>query len=492
MKAVQFQGGNDMRRREVNRLLLACMAAPLDASTRCFAQTVHDPTPGELAASVKIVDSSRMPGDWCRYGADPTGHTDSTASIQGACNSNQLAFDSTGGIYLVSSKIIVPSNVTVRGAGSSVTTIACANGGTSVFASSGATGVIISHMKIAVTTVSREAHTGAVEFYRSTHCSCTECEITGCNWAGVLIRESARCSVDGCYFHDFQGGVQDSADVCIYDQSHHNTVTNNRCSGGNWHGVAIQDPYNNSHPSYNLVSGNSVTAHQAYGVMVYVPAPGDTFNEVRGNTIQDIQGSVLNHDAGAGIYVVGSGAGGTAIANNTVQNCCIQSIRKSLAPAGIGIAGIAASAAPVSVTGNTVLDIQSHDGILIVSSKGRISVAHNTVRLPAGNPAAPISVEASSNVEVTGNLASRDPSTPGRCIFIYANGAEVSNVSIVDNVLRGSSSYPQIEFLAAAGGSISDVTCAGNICHGSGPNPDCIRLVGVHGAQMSENKCLAG
>jgi len=411
-------------------------------------------------------------------------------AIQAACRSNQLAFDATGGAYRVSGRITVPSGVTVRGAGIAATSISCSDGATSIFVTTQATGVIVERIKFVVSAVSTAAHTGAVEFNTSTKCSCRQCEMVGCNWAGVLIHDSTYCTVDRCYCHDFQGTVQDSADVCIYNRSHHNLVTNNRCCGGNWHGISIEDPYSNSLPSHNLVAGNTVGAHRAYGLMVYVPSPGDTFNELTGNTVQDIQGSVLGRNSGAGIYVVGKGAGGTTVSGNTVRNCCVQTTRSILAPAGIGINGISAVAAPVSIRENTVEDMRAHDAILVISSSGRVTLAANSATLPPGNPASPIRVEGSSHVNVTGNSLGRDPATSGRCIAVHANAVAVANITITGNTCRGGAS-PQIELSSTAGGSISDVVCTGNTCRGPGVTPNCIRLVGVHGAAVSENVCLA-
>jgi parallel beta-helix repeat protein len=483
-----------MRRRDVNKMLMALAATPAVPSRKGWAQSCepgnYEQTAREMAVRVKVVDPSRCPGDWRRYGADPTGNTDSTAAIQAACDANDLAFDEVGGTYLVSARITIPSGVTVRGAGASATKITCANGGISIFEASGASGVVVEKMKISVTAISKEAYTAAVEFRKSTHCSCIDCEIVGCNWDGVLIYDSTYCIVDHCYFHDFQGAVWDSADVSIYNQSHHNTVTNNRCFGGNWHGVSIEDPYNNTLPSNNLVANNFVGQHQAYGLMVYVPTAGDTFNRLIGNTVENIQGSVLENNSGAGIYVVGAGAGGTLVANNTVRNCCIQTTRRTLAPAGIGIGGLSSAAAPVSVTGNTVSDMRSYDGILVVSCKGPVTLSGNTTILPPGNVAGtPIFIDASSNVNVQGNSATRARETTGRCIFVYANAIAVSNISVVGNACFGGT-YAQIEFFPEAGGSITNVVCTNNVCRGLRPNEICVRLVRVENATVSGNKCL--
>ena len=163
-----------MHRRDVNKLLAAYAVAPVLVPAAARAQTCesrdYPKTAAESAAAVSVVDTSRCPGDWRRYGADPTGTADSTAAIQAACNANQLAFDAAGGTYLVSATIKIPSGVTVRGAGVSATQVACANGGISIFMTSGATGVVVEKIKITVTAVSKEGHTAAVEFHKSTHC----------------------------------------------------------------------------------------------------------------------------------------------------------------------------------------------------------------------------------------------------------------------------------------------------------------------------------
>src|SRR5579862_430543 len=176
-----------MRRRDLSKLLVVCAVAPAAAPWKAWAQSCaagnNQPTPAEVSAGVKVIDASRCPGDWRRYGADPSGRTDSTAAIQAACRANQLAFDG-GGTYLVSAQIVVPSGVSVRGAGAAATQIVCANGDTSILMASGASGVAVQGIKFVTTAVSVKAHTGAVAFVKSTKCSCSQCEIVGSNWAG--------------------------------------------------------------------------------------------------------------------------------------------------------------------------------------------------------------------------------------------------------------------------------------------------------------------
>jgi parallel beta-helix repeat protein len=479
-----------MQRRKFTQLLLAC-ATSAAASPSGLAQGSSARTAAEAAAGVTVVDGSRAPGDWQRYGADPSGASDSTAAIQAACNANQVAFDSAGGNYLVTKAISIPAGVTVRGAGAAATVITCPDGGTSVFRAVGVSGVVVEKLKIVVTAASALAHTGAVEFFQASNCRCSACEIAGCNWAGVLLHEAVSCTVDSCYLHDFQGAVHDSADICVYRQAHHNSITNNRCMGNNWHGIMIQDPYANTLPSNNLIANNTVGAHQAYGIAVYIPTAGDTFNQVTGSTVENIEGTVLANTSGAGIYVVGAGAGGTTVANNTVRNCCLKTKVRTLAPGGIGVNGISATAAAVSISANTISDIATYDGILIVSSKGSVTVSANKASLAPGNTGGtPIRVDASSNTIVKGNTAVRDAASRGRCILVYANATSVSGVSVTDNQCYGSN-YAQIEFAVAGGGHISDISCTGNVCRGARPNVGCVQVAPGANGIVSDNQCLA-
>ena len=59
-------------------------------------------TAAEIAAGVTPTNYAYAPGDVRRYGADPTGATDSTTAIQNAVNSNTYVFFGNGGSYTIS------------------------------------------------------------------------------------------------------------------------------------------------------------------------------------------------------------------------------------------------------------------------------------------------------------------------------------------------------------------------------------------------------
>jgi len=126
-----------MRRRDLYKAVLAPLpgSAPpavTQAHSTC-AQPCYPPTPAEGVNSIPPADLSFPPGNVLRWGADPTGAVDSTAAIQRALNvawaSGNYGSPWTGkggatpvilfppGRYRISDTLIVPTGVTLRGAG---------------------------------------------------------------------------------------------------------------------------------------------------------------------------------------------------------------------------------------------------------------------------------------------------------------------------------------------------------------------------------------
>jgi hypothetical protein len=75
-------------------------------------------TAAEISAGVTPTNYAYQAGDLRRYGADPTGVSDSTTAITNALNSNTVVFDSYGGggTYLFTN-ISIPDGVTLKGQG---------------------------------------------------------------------------------------------------------------------------------------------------------------------------------------------------------------------------------------------------------------------------------------------------------------------------------------------------------------------------------------
>lgn len=127
-----------MRRRDLSKVMLAWTAVAPVSEARTSSQTAcvapcYPPTPAEAVNHVPPSDLSFPPGNVLRWGADPTGQADSTAALQNAVNvawaSGFYGSPWTGrggatpvilfppGRYRVTDTIVVPTGVTLRGAG---------------------------------------------------------------------------------------------------------------------------------------------------------------------------------------------------------------------------------------------------------------------------------------------------------------------------------------------------------------------------------------
>jgi Right handed beta helix region len=196
--------------------------------------------------------------------------------------------------------------------------------------------------------------------------------------------------------------------------------------------------------TYNLSLAGSVAA----GTPMVASAPTDTFNEVSGNYIENIQGSfATNRASGAGIYVVGAAAGATQVSGNTVSNCCVQTLQRSLAPAGIGVSGILAGCTKPLVAHNSVLAMTQGDGILVVGCESGCDLVANEVQLPAVNngsgPGGAGLVGTGIRIDGSSRVVCRDNEATvlgaGHALLIYANGVSIGDISIAGGYYESAS-----------------------------------------------------
>lgn len=147
----------------------------------------------------------------------------------------------------------------------------------------------------------------------------------------------------------------------------------------------------------NILSGSGTswildTSTSASNASMFGSVPRNTNNEVSYNYITGVlgtgQATQPNPDSGAGIYVVGRGAGGTLLVGNQIDNCCIQTASASLAPAGIGCAGIGGNAVnPIAgpvLSANIITAMTQGGGITITGVVDAV-LNGNQVMLPASN-----------------------------------------------------------------------------------------------------------
>lgn len=215
--------------------------------------------------------------------------------------------------------------------------------------------------------------------------------------------------------------------------------------------------------TYNLTRSNTL------GAQAMISAPQtNSYNKLASNRIEDIQGSYpTNRDSGAGIYVVGAGAGGTSVVTNTVRNCCVQTLTESLTPGAIGVNGIPAGCAPVVVEANVISEMSRFHGIVVAG--GNAFLRNNSITHPATNASGvPVSLNAASTVAVMGNtITHRGTGASATVLQVYANGRNVSGVTISDNRMVGGG-YAQIRVVGNGFFGVADLVIADNRLSGIG------------------------
>lgn len=376
------------------------------------------------------------------YGVVGDGSTDDTTTLQAAITAGAGgAVYLPEGTYLISDDVVVSSNTTLIGEGNTI--IKCATADKSFLSAANATNIVISNIQFQQTTTGTVAYVAGVALDTCTRVTVENCNFVGMQWAGVWLKDSSYCTVNNNRFTAFTGTVQDSADICVYRNSSYNVISNNYCFGGNYHGILVQDPYATSLPLKNVVSGNRVGQHKAYGIGVYQPNSVNTYTQVVDNFIENILGSVLGNSSGAGIYVVG--AGGVVVSGNTIRNCCQQTNNRTLTPGAIGINGINVGIAPVVIDGNNIADTNYYDGINVSSSTAGAVVTNNQITINNGNTTGiAIYVNGSNNTIVDGNSITQNNFVGGDCVSVYANDTSIRNITITNNNIVGGN-YSQIK-----------------------------------------------
>jgi hypothetical protein len=113
------QQGVFMKRRDISKALILSGAGAALLSSRAQAQACapacYPQTPEESTAGVTPIDTSFLPGDVLRYGADMSGSADSAPAINDALLANSVVFFPPG-IYKVDSTINVTGDKTIIGA----------------------------------------------------------------------------------------------------------------------------------------------------------------------------------------------------------------------------------------------------------------------------------------------------------------------------------------------------------------------------------------
>lgn len=227
--------------------------------------------------------------------------------------------------------------------------------------------------------------------------------------------------------------------------------------------------------------------------LLAVNTPATTMNQIIGNQIENVTGTApYVTSSGMGIYIVGSGGGGTQVIGNSVRNCCINTVAgRALPPGGIAVAVGGSGVAPVVVANNTITDMLQYEGIDISGSIVGMTVANNTIVVPAANTTgAAIRVENSDNISLTGNNVLQNGS--GQGILLYASSDYVNNTVVNGNVISTAVGNPLTTTFGLAGLTLNSINVSDNLFLTTSNSPNGMALAGALGAQIENNYVSVG
>jgi len=423
----------------------------------------------EIAVSVVPTDYSWPWGDPRRFGAVGNGATDDTtaltnwAKVGGKMTVPALTF-------LISATIPLVSYSSIVGVEGGVITTATHD--ISMLQATSQTNISITGVTVKMTSAGTAANVGGIDLITCNDCQVENCEFIGMQFSGIKASGVQRCTFRANYIHDVLGTGQDSGDIYMEStasvSSKDNVIDGNFCLGTTFEfGIACWDPYSGLLPLRNIICNNRIMAHNGYGILIYMPDSGDSYNQIIGNHVQDISAHSTNTSSGTGIYIEGAGNGGTQCIGNTVKNCCITTSAASLAPAGIGVnGGPAAGGVPLVIANNTVSEMTQYHGILVTGCDGA-TITGNSVRMPLTQTTLgqAIAVVNSNLITVSSNSINLLSTTQNQAgIFVEAIGANFSDVSITGNNINGGH-YAHIRFVND-GNLYQHVAVIGNVCTG--------------------------
>lgn len=409
------------------------------------------------------------------FGAVGDGVTNDTAAIQAAATAaagKKLYFPASSSSYVINSAINISSNTTVYGDGPG-SSIKLGTNNTNGFLVDAKTGVVIRDLLITTALTGTLAYVGGVNINNSQKCSVVNVEFINMFWSGVLIKNSSKCAVQGCKFSGWTTLTQDSADITIYENANFNDISGNFCYGGGDHGILVQDPYTNTTPLGNIIDGNVVGQHNAYGIAVYIALgttnPYDTRTVVSNNVVSDIYGTSVAGTSGAGIYI--QAGGGAVVTGNTVYNCCRSTANfDTLAVAGISVqVGETGSGLEVEiVVSNNHVHALRGPCIWAAASNRSISIIGNTLKSTGITAVRGEAIIVSnSKCSMVANNVIRHQNSNYSAVRFSSGTNDYSYHNISNNIVTCVGSGGGFDLNTSTGGTMSNVCMTGNSVFGS-------------------------
>lgn len=341
------------------------------------------------------------------FGAIGDGVTDDTSAIQAAINTGKDVFFPRPASYYKTTAALTPgSGQSLFGDGQSTQILCVGSNTNSVYISGSVTRCVVRDLFVKYTGTSSGGGNGAAVYIAAgaSYCTVKNCRLEGVR-AGVTITDANDNVIeDNLISLVTIPAPEGSWDIGVYLGGSRNRIANNQCFGGCYTGINLVSSATTS-VDRNIVTGNHVSTHTGYGIVVYATTPGTANkNVVANNNVWDITGlfeSVGNRSKGAGIYL--ASAEWTTVVGNVIENTNVDTDIQILAPGAIGILDCSCA----TVVGNVIKD-PKWNGIYVVNN-GSIT----------------------SSIIITGNVITNPVK---RGIFIN----NTNNISLIGNSIDGS------------------------------------------------------
>jgi len=388
---------------------------------------LYPQTSSEISAGVTPTNYLYPPGNVLRYGADPTGVTDSTNNIQNALNS--LTSGSTltipAGIYVVSSLTASVNNILITGSG----TLKKKSGVDGIILNVNGNNVNIENLQFdgTATQLTSNSYNNTIIVLNGNDCIVQNCYINGSWGNGIAIGGSARNLINGNTVLNVQSNSIFGGGL----GTNNNIVSNNYCSGTTYQDVIFFTASPNSTSTTNRIYNNIITGN----IIVNSNDSGIEAGIHADNTI--ISNNYVTGTVNPALLVRDNV--GSKVFGNTVINGAGSPSTNYDAIAVIPQYGTASDNYGCLIEGNTILGAVNRSGVYIGGSFVTVSgnlIMDNTSTINSSTGAglqgrAVLVANGTSNIDFTNN---RIDNFQFGVDFNYANTYTlIQNMSVANN-----------------------------------------------------------